>query len=262
MEDYKAIFKRIEKTLKAQSSLSEEEFNLALSPFKNYVGRELLDNEVFHILVMVTFYSGMKATTVNRKERIIKDYFPGFMKCSTYGEADIQRMMSDKKMIKNERKIRACVSNARTFREIVERHGSFQQYLKGFKANDSFENLILLKEELQYKFHYLGEITAYHFLTDLGYNVLKPDRVIQRLFQRLGLIEDAKQLLKSVIVGRKMVDKPEKPIRYIDMILVKYGQQGASEPFGIENGICLQENPRCGVCGVYDLCKFEGKGLV
>src|SRR5690606_16062988 len=144
---------------------------------------------------------------------------------------EIAEIVEDKKMIRNERKIRACIENAKTFKEIITKFGSFQNYLNHFEANKSFENLILLKEELEHRFEYLGCITVYHFLTDLGFNVLKPDRVIMRIFKRLGLIEHENQFLKAVIQGRKFSEATGYPIRYIDITFVKYGQEGRSEKF-------------------------------
>ena len=91
----------------------------------------------------------------------------------------------------------------------------------------------------------------YHFLTDIGMPVLKPDRVICRIFQRLGLIENEQQLLKTVIQGRKFAGATCYPIRYIDIVFVAYGQVQSLE-FGMEKGICLKKKPLCNLCGAKD----------
>ena len=108
---------------------------------------------------------------------------------------------------------------------------------------------MLLKEELEFRFDYLGGITVYHFLTDIGLDVLKPDRVLVRIFQRLGLIESEKQLLKTVIQGRKFAAATGHSIRYIDIIFVTYGQQG-------QEGICFTKNPKCNLCGLTEKCNY------
>jgi DNA-3-methyladenine glycosylase I len=109
------------------------------------------------------------------------------------------------------------------------------------------------------RFDYLSKITSYHFLTDIGMPVLKPDRVIRRIFYRLGLIEDESeseaQLLDSVYQGRKFVQATGYPIRYIDIVFVAYGQV-YSTGTGIGQGICLKDHPRCEVCGVRDDCRY------
>ena len=112
----------------------------------------------------------------------------------------------------------------------------------------------MLKEELEARFAYLGGITVYHFLTDLALPVLKPDRVIARIFRRLGLVEYERQHLKTVIHGRKFAEATELPIRYVDIVLVAYGQVRSIE-IGIDRGICLKE-PRCDLCSLTGVCQF------
>jgi DNA-3-methyladenine glycosylase I len=157
-------------------------------------------------------------------------------------------------MIRNKRKVAACVKNAVLFRSIIGQHGSFQHYIDSFRPTDSIENLTLLKEEMQARFHYLGGVTAYHFLTDIGLPVLKPDRVISRIFFRLGATSDESNFLETVIQGRKFAEATDLPIRYIDIVFVAYGQVQSLE-FGIDRGICLKE-PRCQVCALTKYCPY------
>ena len=259
MINYKNIFEKTEETLKKASWFSESEFEQQYGKFKHFENKKQSDQDFFEMLIMIVFYSGFRSSTVEKKECIILNHFPDFEKVSSYGEKEIQNILLDSEMIKNERKIRSCIINAKIFRELVKEYGSFQNYLDSFNANISFENLIFLKEELEYRFDYLGGTTVYHFLTDLGYNVLKPDRVLLRIFKRLGLIESEKQLLKTVVQGRLFSKETGFPIRYIDIIFVKYGQQGESEMFGLRNGICLEKNPNCKICGLIENCYYFKK---
>jgi DNA-3-methyladenine glycosylase I len=139
-------------------------------------------------------------------------------------------------------------------RRLIAEHGSFGRYIESFAPADSFENLRRLKEELVARFQYIGGITAYHFLTEIGMPVLKPDRVICRLFHRLGIIETEGELLEAVIQGRKFAEATGLPIRYIDIVFVAYGQAQSTD-FGIDRGICLKE-PRCHECGVREFCHW------
>lgn len=259
MVAYKEIFYNIEQSLKKRSHFSETEFQAVFGSYKHYENKTRTDEEVFQLLVMVIFYSGFRAATVEGKKAAIFNHFPDHGTVALYSVEDIQRILSDPLMIRNEKKVAACVQNARTFTTIAEQYGSFQNYMHLFHADSSFENLLLLKVELEYRFCYLGGTTVYPFLTDLGFPVLKPDRVILRLFKRLGLIESERQLLKSVIHGRQFAKETGLPIRYIDIVLVKYGQQGKSEEFGLSDGICLEETPFCNECGVSTYCIYEKK---
>lgn len=256
MAEYEKIFQIAERTLREQSWFSDHEFDTQYGRFKKLESMTRNDQEYFEMLILIVFYSGFRAATVENKVKTILRHFPDHNIASQYTQGNIKEILSDPKMIRNERKIRACVNNAKAFKQIVDDFGSFQSYLDSFEARASFENLILLKEELEYKFSYLGGTTVYHLLTDIGFHVLKPDRVILRIFRRLGLIESEKQLLKAVAQGRKFAELIGQPIRYIDIIFVKYGQHGESKEFGLDNGICLNKNPRCNICGLPDYCDY------
>lgn len=232
--------------------LPREQVTSQLDKFKRFATREFDDSEYFWTLVFVAFYSGFKAATVTSKKEVIKRNFPSWQVVAGYGEADIERILNDPDMIAHERKVRACVANARTFRDLVGRYGSFKAFLDQHLPSDSFEDLMLLKELLQTSFDYLGGVTVYHFMTDIGLHVLKPDRVICRLFHRLGLLDNENQLLKSIMEGRQFAAATGLPIRYIDIVLVTFGQV-ASPDLGIAQGVCL-EAPRCAICSIRESC--------
>lgn len=251
---YKEIFENVEKDVASYVLDSA-----TLEKYKEYDGKNYSDDEIFKILIHVIFYSGFKAVTVDQKLSVIDKYFSEFKSVSQYSNKDFELIMSDSNMIRNKKKIKACIKNAKTFSEIILEYGSFTKYLHSFKAEESFETLILLKEELEYKFEYLGKITVYHFLSELGFQVLKPDRVITRVFQRLGLIESREQLLKAVIHGNKFSKLLNLNIRYIDIVFVSFGQIGEDEKLKVKKGICLEKNPRCEICKVKIYCNYKNK---
>lgn len=260
---YEKTFLAIEKSLLDYGALSKprEEIQHRLDEYKHYGGRELTDELCFRILVEVVFYSGMRAATVTDRLPAIHGHFGDCRKAAQFDRMEIERMLNDAAVLRNRRKIEACIRNAQVMQEIVGRHGSFASYLATFELDPSdqtdagFENLLLLKEELEARFAYLGGITVYHFLTELGLPVLKPDRVIARIFRRLGLVEYDSQHLKTVIHGRKFAKATGLPIRYTDIVLVAYGQVRSIE-FGVDRGICLDQ-PRCNLCNVTDICQFH-----
>jgi DNA-3-methyladenine glycosylase I len=95
-------------------------------------------------------------------------------------------------------------------------------------------------------------------MTDIGLPVLKPDRVISRIFFRLGIINDENDLAGTVLQGKKFADATGLPIRYIDIVFVAYGQVQSLE-FGIDRGICL-DKPRCDECGLRKHCRYYANG--
>lgn len=253
---YAAVFAAIEQQVISlgSESLPREEVTNQLDQFKGFATRSISDTEYFSILVFVAFYSGFRAATVTKRRSVIEHHFPSWQAVAEYGESDIHRILDDPDMIAHQRKVRACVANARTFSDIVGRHGSFEAFVNQHLPSDSFEDLLLFKELLQTTFAYLGGITVYHFMTDIGLNVLKPDRVICRLFYRLGLLDNENQLLKSIMEGRRFAKDTGLPIRYIDIVLVVFGQV-ASPELGIRKGVCLNV-PRCVMCSIRQHCCF------
>lgn len=247
---YKQVFGKAEQALLAYGSKHKalEEIRANLDAYKTFEHRRLSDDQFYSKLTEIVFYSGFRAATVTAKLKIIERHFPDWKTVSGYTEREIVRVLKDPEMIRNKRKVAACVRNAILFRTVIGQHGSFQHYI------DSFQNLTRLKEEMQARFHYLGGVTVYHFLTNIGFPVLKPDRVISRIFSRLGATNDESNFLETVNQGKKFAEATGLPIRYIDIVFVAYGQVQSLE-FGIDRGICLKK-PRCHVCGLTGHCRY------
>lgn len=253
---YRDVFLAVETRLveAGEQHMPVEKIRAQLDQYKLFEGRDLSDDQYFSILVFVAFYSGFRAATVTSKIDVIQKHFPGWEKVSLYGDEDIKNILSDPEMIAHPTKIRGCVENAKMFGELISKYGSIKKYIESYSPAESFENLLLLKEALEASFAYLGGITVYHFMTDIGLPVLKPDRVMCRIFERLGLLENQGQLLKAVLQGRKFAEATGFPIRYIDIVFVAYGQV-KSEEIGVIEGICLN-TPRCQKCSIRSYCGF------
>jgi len=260
---YREVFNAVEKRLIEYGSetMDPQLVRFNLDKFKQLSRRENSDDDYFSTLVFVTFYSGFKAAIVTARRHIILRHFPSWRIVANYSEENFQEIFNDPEMIRHERKIRACIGNAKIFASLIEKHGSIKNYIDSYAPTDSFENLLLLKEALEAAFDYLGGITVYHFMTDIGMPVLKPDRVMSRIFLRLGLLETEGQLLKAVLQGRKFAEATGHPIRYIDIVFVAYGQASSKE-FGVTRGICLKTMPRCSACMVQTHCNYFDNSLL
>ncbi len=268
MKDYKALFDSVERTLLevGSRSIPAEQIRAELDSYKHFEGMCLTDEQYYRNLVHIIFYSGFRAETVSQRLEAIDRSFPDYATVATYSEPDIQRIISDPTMIRNERKIRACVANAKQFEKIVTDNGSFYDFLKAFPPPSTDAEILALRNRFQRLFAFLGGITAFHFMTDIGIAVLKPDRVIQRIFKRLGLVDgsltDDVLYLACIREGQKFAHATGYPIRYIDIVFVAYGQVQSSE-IGIMQGICLEESPNCSICGTKGFCEyFDSKSKV
>lgn len=254
--DLARIFHLIEETLYKQSRFSREDLSSNFDRFRNVDYRRMSDDDVFWNMVQVIFYSGMKATTVSDKLPRIGHYFSDYRKVKEYTDEDLVRISQDPTIIRNRNKIFAISRNAEKFNFLVEKYGSFGKYLESFGPLEEDRTLTLLRYDLRSNFGYLGPRTVYHLMTDLGLNVLKPDRVICRIMFRLGMIRDEEDIDGVIQLGRHMSTATGHPIRYTDIVLVKYGQMVRGDEFGLEDGICLKNNPKCSICGVKQYCNY------
>lgn len=255
MHPYKEIFSNVVETLKEQSEFTEEEFNENFDRYKTIETMKFSDNDYYVVMVDTVFYSGMRANVVSSRKGLIRDYFHDITEVCSYDDVKLNDILNDEKMIKNEAKIRACINNAKMFKEIINEYGSFDNYINSFKPRESLGNILVLRQDLINRFSFIGDITSFHFMTDVGLPVLKPDRVMTRIFKRLGLIQDENQLLETVIQGLKFSEETGLPIRYIDIMFVNYGQMGRDETIKLDDGICLEKNPKCDICGIREYCE-------
>jgi DNA-3-methyladenine glycosylase I len=263
MRDYKSIFDTVEATLLqiGSRSMPRAQIQACLDEYKHFEGSRYTDDECYTKLVHIIFYAGFRAATVTQKIPILNKWFPRYEDVASYSESDIHSIMADVEMIRHESKIRACVTNARTFKSIVSEHGSFQNYVDSFDATRSPANWNRLRDNLRARFDRMGRITPYHFMMDVGLPLMKPDIVVSRIFYRLGLIErekistdvDADAVVEQ---GRRFASVTGHPIRYIDIVFVCYGQV-RTEEIGIERGVCLGDKftPSCKLCKVTNECR-------
>jgi len=259
--NYQTIFDAVEASLIRAGAQHQPELTIRqrLHEFKRVASKQFTDAGYFDLLICIPFYSGFKAQTVEEHKAAIQRHFCDYETVAAYERARVTEILADPDMIRNQRKVQACVDNARAFQGIVRQHGSFRAYVDSFQPKSSVQNLMQLRDDLTRRFAYLGKITVYHFLTDIGMPVLKPDRVIRRVFFRLGLIESTgeseSQLLEVIAQGERFAQATGHPMRYIDIVFVLYGQV-ESPDFGLEKGICLEEHPHCGVCDARPYCRF------
>jgi DNA-3-methyladenine glycosylase I len=266
----KAIFDTLEGTLIREGDQHERAVPMgdglrvvarrATEDFRN------ADNDkYFRQMVHVVFYAGMKAATVTKALDAIDKHFPSYTVAAGYGASEIAAIMNDTSMIRNRRKIEACIHNAKKFVEICSKR-SFVEYLGSFASDKSRWKAI--KE-----FKFMGKITSFHYLMEIGYPLLKPDRVVSRIFSRLGLVNglpepilhpnptkfSEDQLWQIVEVGERIADATGHAIRYVDLVFVTYGQVKGQDPEGLSQGICLDNKPKCYLCGLRDECQYSPK---
>ncbi len=92
------------------------------------------DQRLFEMLILESFQAGLSWECVLNKREAFRKAFDGFdlEKVCAYDETRMEELKQDAGIVRNSRKIKAAVENARIFREIVKEYGSFAEYLWGF----------------------------------------------------------------------------------------------------------------------------------
>lgn len=92
------------------------------------------DKKLFEFLTLETFQAGLSWKTVLYKRENFRKAFAGFRikNVAAFNQKDEQRLLGDKGIIRNKLKIRAAISNARTFLRVAEEYGSFDKYIWSF----------------------------------------------------------------------------------------------------------------------------------
>lgn len=100
------------------------------------------DGYLFEMLVLESFQAGLSWECVLNKREAFREVFCGFdaEKVSRFTHADVERLMSDRRIIRNRRKIMAAVGNAAVFMKIQEEFGSFDVYIWSFTGGRRIVN--------------------------------------------------------------------------------------------------------------------------
>ena len=240
---------------KVRSIQINNSFDKALKRVANniYIGKS--DDFCFNQLCDLTFQAGLRGEIWLRFEPEIRKEFSNYKpdKVANYNQKDVERMLSNPKMIKNRKKIDACVHNAKKIVSMSKEYGSFWRWL----ANHTTEELV---EKLRSNFKWMGYTNAYASLLYCGMDVMKTDLNVRRVLFRLGLLDSEVSTPKTYkqiqTIGRKMAEAVSVKVAVIDYVLYMYG--AGEKPF-VKYAICGKV-PKCDECPLTSFCDFyQGK---
>ncbi len=128
------------------------------------------------------FLTGMSWRVIQSKWDGIRDAFLEFdpERVATMDEGDIERLLTDPRIIRNRKKVEAIIDNAAVMIELDREHGGFQKYLDSM---DSYDEKV---RQLRRDFRFLGESGAYIFLWGAGQKVPSHDEWSKQQGRRVG----------------------------------------------------------------------------
>lgn len=100
------------------------------------------DPTLFEFLILETFQAGLSWYTVLAKRENFREAFAGFdvQQVAAFSEKQIEKLLTDAGIIRNQLKIRAAVTNAQAFIKIQEEFGSFSDYIWKFTNGKPIDN--------------------------------------------------------------------------------------------------------------------------
>ena len=242
------------------------------------------DDEFWRRAAVLPFYSGKTAAHISVKvghaAKHMLDYRD--LASDNWNEEGQGYLayMADKKAYKNPKDLPRIINAARNLAMIKDREGS-KRLVDIFvpEAERAFTNEDLIKIHQNIMRLGMGFVTSLHFMTDLGLQVVKTDRVLTRSVIRLGLITSRPyfggelHLLPSVstkeaerlgaipefsyriqsILGN-VADQTGLSMRAIDWLLVKIGMK-ADKGDGIATTVC-DTSPLCKLCKAKPMCRL------
>jgi DNA-3-methyladenine glycosylase I len=143
------------------------------------------DRQIFEFLTLEAAQAGLSWYTVLRKREAYRKAFAGFdpQRVAKYGDRQLQSLLKNSGIIRNQQKIVATINNARRFLEVQEQFGSFDGYiwrfvdgkpivhrlrrLKDYPAT-SAESDALSKDLKQRGFKFVGSTICYAHMQATG----------------------------------------------------------------------------------------------
>ncbi len=135
-------------------------------------------------LVLDGFQAGLAWITILRKREGMRDAFDGFDpdKVAAYGEADIQRLLGDARIIRSRAKIEAAIGGARIWVEMRDQGEDFAGWVWSFVggeptqrpagqvgfATQSPESVAMAKALKARGFKFCGPVIVYAFMQAVG----------------------------------------------------------------------------------------------
>ncbi len=137
------------------------------------------DRYLFEMLLLESFQAGLSWECVLNKREFFRECYDNFdiEKVCNYDEIKVDELVNNKNIIRNKLKIKASISNARIFKEIVLEYGSFEKYLNSFtkgqqlyevdKTTNDLSDMI--SDDLQKRgMKFVGSTIIYSYLQAIG----------------------------------------------------------------------------------------------
>ena len=128
--------------------------------------RAVDDDALFEVMSLQVFQAGLTWRMVLSRRDAFRQAFRGWQldQVADLGPDDIDLLVQDATIIRNRRKIEACVTNARVIQGLKQEHGSFCDWFYNLPGDD----LPTLQKTLRQTFKFMGPEIARMWLMASG----------------------------------------------------------------------------------------------
>jgi len=137
--------------------------------------RPKTDDGYFEQMAKTVFRSGFNWNVIEKKWPDIQKSFANFSvkKVARFNDGDIDRLMKDKGVVRNYRKIVAVIENAKKIEKVGKEHESFRNYLKAVSKDGEHK----LCKTVVRQFSYIGDSMVVSFLRSVGEEMPEMNKV-------------------------------------------------------------------------------------
>lgn len=138
------------------------------------------DDRLFEKICLEGFQAGLSWLTILRKRQNFREAFAGFRPeaVASFDETDVERLLGNAGIVRNERKIRSTIDNAKRALAMIESHGSLGAYFWAWSDSDDAPpdriptttavSTALSKELKSLGWSFVGPTTLYAFMQAMG----------------------------------------------------------------------------------------------
>lgn len=141
------------------------------------------DRRLFEKIVLEGFQAGLSWLTILRRRDHLRSAFAGFdpERLATFGPAEVERLLTDERIVRNRGKVEAAVINARCYLRLREEGTTLDELVWGFAPpattpprgradipTATTESTALARELKRRGWRFVGPTTAYAFMQSMG----------------------------------------------------------------------------------------------
>jgi len=212
------------------------------------------DALLFEELCYHMFAAGFSRKVVRDKWPAHQQAFFQFdpIKVATMPLETIEKLVLEKELIRNRRKLTAVIKNARKLVEISAEHGSFSQWLNSYAT----PNIYLLHREIADIFAGVGRSAAEWFLLSSGFPYYFATDDARRVLKRLGLLPKGRKDESFDASMQALQTASGMASWEISIDLWRFGSG-----FRMREAVCGDAAPNCAKCPLWDYCDFFNQDL-